>query len=138
MTVQDLPRFAAFEEWGFQLAPGRKPKAKQKDATAPAAPQVTAVDSEWKLLRRVIKLLGSAGCWIVDAVWENIAEWFRDLRRRIITLVLGALMGGGYAHEAHNLFGLKYEARPPAAANDNIDNWKTEVHPAPRAQGRSR
>lgn len=139
MTIQDLPRFEAFEEWEVQLAPGTKPKAKRKKAVSSAADTaalIIAVEAEWKLLRRLVKVLASAGSWIGDAIWENIAEWFRDLRRRIITFALGALVGGGgYAHQEYNLFGLKREAPTtvaPApklpAANDNADPWHAEVH----------
>lgn len=139
MTVQDLPRFEAFEEWEVQLAPGEKPKAKRKSTVASTVPSaVVAAEAEWKLLRRVVKTLVSVGGWVGDAVWEMIAEWFRDLRRRIITLALGALMGGGYAHQEFNLFGLRSEAKPPVAANDNLNHWKTEVHPQSKRATRNR
>ncbi len=139
MTIQDLPRFEAFEEWEVQLAPGKKPKAKRKSTTAATvSPAVVATEAEWKLLRRLVKTLVSAGRWVGDAIWEMIAEWFRDLRSRIITVALGALMGGGYAYQEYNLFGLKSEAKPPVAANDNLNHWATEVHPEPKRSARNR
>lgn len=150
MTVhQDLPRFAAFEEWVLQPSPEKKPKAPKKklmmSVAVVNAPSVVAVEVEWKLLRRFMDAIISACGWVGNAVWNFLADCLWELRQHLVKLVVGGAITGGVAlaHFEFNAFDLKHEAPKavvPAptqpAANDNLNHWTTQVHPEPKRAAR--